>query len=210
MIEIQVINLEERKDRWEYTQKLFRGFNLKRFEAIKMNPGWKGCALSHISLIKKAKEEGKDFVVIAEDDIALFEPIYFKEKFEKIIKYLEENLDKWDIYQFGTTYSEVGRNDNVHWINKELNIIEYQFGLTTSFIIYNKSVYDKMISVSDTMSIEKQDAIDVKMNSFGVRQWTTIPFLSYQRDDYSNIQNNHMKYRHYFEANQNYLKNKIR
>ena len=209
-MKIKVINLEERKDRWEYMKNLFNDYDLERFDAIKHKEGWKGCTLSHVSIIENAKKNDDDYVIVMEDDVALFDKNKFDYLLPEILSYLESNLDKWDIFQFGTTYSEVGTNDNVHWIDKELNIIEYQFGLTTSFIIYNKTVYDKMLSIKDNLNIERENVIDVSMNKFNFRLWTTIPFLAYQRDDYSSLQNRNMKYKVFFKKNQEYLKNKIK
>ena len=208
MKEIQVINLEERKDRWDYTQKLFSDFNIKRFNAIKKSPGWKGCTLSHLTIIENAKKNNDNYVVVMEDDVALYEPFYFKEKYEKIISYLEENIDKWDIFQFGTTNSHL-RHNNVSWVDKELNIIEYQFGYAASFIIYNSSVFDKMITGKNNLKNEKNDTNDVLMNNFGFRMWTTIPFLAFQKDGYSNILNTKVTYKYSFDNNEKYLKNKI-
>ena len=97
----------------------------------------------------------------------------------------------------------------VHYINNDLGIIEYQFGLTASFIIYNKTVYDKMISTKDSLNVERDNINDVIMNNFGFRMWTTIPFLAYQKDGFSDLQGRNMSYKYFFEKNESYLKNKI-
>jgi len=207
--EIQVINLKERTDRWEYMTKTFPYLNLKRFDAIKHKTSWKGCSLSHISVIEESKNKDEDYVIVMEDDVALFDKNRFMELFDKIIFYLEDNLNKWDIFQFGTTYSEVGNNDNVHIINEELNIIEYQLGYSASFIIYNKSVYDKMIKTKDNLVTERQNVNDVVKNGFGFRQWTILPFLAYQIDGFSDIQKRNMSYKYVFLRNQSYLENKL-
>jgi GR25 family glycosyltransferase involved in LPS biosynthesis len=211
--EITVINLDDRVNRWKETQKIFSKFDnikLNRFSAIKMVPGWKGCANSHIQIISNAKDEKRKYVIVMEDDIALFDPLNFQTKFDNIISFLDKSLDKWDIFQFGVTYSSVGNNNNVHWVNKDLNIIEYQFGLTASFIIYNESVYDKMINTKNNLVRERNDTNDVVINSFNFKQWTVIPFLAYQRDGYSDIQNRKMSYRHHFVRNEKYLKDKLK
>ena len=86
-----VINLDERKDRWETVQKDLNAQGLshyQRFSAIKPTDqiqqrpdflpkekqtyriGCYGCLLSHYHIIKEAKEQSLPFVLIFEDDAA--------------------------------------------------------------------------------------------------------------------------------------------
>jgi len=207
---IQVINLTERSDRWDYMKKTFSYLNIERFNAIKHKNPWKGCSLSHISIIEKSKKRNDNYIIIMEDDVSLFSEVKFIKYFNKIITFLEDNMDKWDIFQFGTTYSNEGSNTNVHIINKELNIIEYQYGKTASFIIYNKTIYDKIIESKNDLLNESQNTIDITINKFNFRQWTILPFLSYQIDGYSNIRNKVISYKNIFIKNQTYLEKKIK
>ena len=207
-MEINIINLKQRSDRWDYISNLFKDFNIKRFEAIQHKEGWIGCTLSHMELIKKAKENNEDYLIVMEDDTALFDVDGFPEKFRKIMDYLPKNLKKWDIFQFGVTYSVNGNNDNVHIINEDLDIIEYQYGQTTNFIVYNKSTYDKMLD--NKMIKLEDDVVDQHMNNFNFRLWTTIPFISYQKDDYSDILLQNISYKEAFISNEIYLKSKIK
>jgi hypothetical protein len=111
---IYVINLEERKEKWNRTKVNFekQGLSINRFDAIngKKLPLWKraavlgpykirmgwggvGCLLSHVSVYKDAYEREFDVVWICEDDIE------FKENADVIPSLLEElvYLDpEWD------------------------------------------------------------------------------------------------------------------
>ena len=62
-----VINLDERKDRWETITSKF-DIPLQRIPAIKDKIGWKGCGYSHMKALKMAKEKGLSFILILEDD----------------------------------------------------------------------------------------------------------------------------------------------
>jgi len=205
-IEINIINLESNKQRWQNVTKEFDGFKIKRFNAIQHNKGWKGCTLSHIELIKKAKLDDAEYIIISEDDTVFFKKD--EKRILEIIDYLEKNLDKWEVFQFGTTSSNRGEN-KIKLIDDTLNIIEYDFGFTTNFIIYNKSVYDLVISFGENMNNWRQDVIDVKLAKSNIKFWTVLPFVSYQADGYSNIENTVITTRQLFLNNEKFLKSNI-
>jgi glycosyl transferase family 25 len=77
------INLEKRKDRREEIEKELDtfGLNYERFEAIE-TPGFGilGCGISHLSVLKLAKERKYKNILILEDDFTF---IVSKEEFEK-------------------------------------------------------------------------------------------------------------------------------
>ncbi len=65
------INLDERTDRLEGCEKEWYKINFypERFSAIKNNHGPTGCYLSHLEILRKARDVNKN-VVIFEDDIS--------------------------------------------------------------------------------------------------------------------------------------------
>ena len=77
------INLNKRTDRKEDIVKELDSFNLdyERFEAIE-TPGFGivGCGLSHLSVLKIAKERKYENILILEDDFTF---LVSKEEFEK-------------------------------------------------------------------------------------------------------------------------------
>jgi glycosyl transferase family 25 len=64
------INLDRRTDRRSQIEKEFadRGLNVERFRAIEHSSGIVGCGLSHIAVLKLARERNYTSVMIFEDD----------------------------------------------------------------------------------------------------------------------------------------------
>ena len=101
---ILVINLPERKDRWEDMEKDLEPWNVpfERVDAVKMSPGWKGCSLSHRKCIEIAKQRKYPWVLILEDDSKLFPDT--KERFEKLLEILWIMRYNWEIFTGGPTH----------------------------------------------------------------------------------------------------------
>jgi GR25 family glycosyltransferase involved in LPS biosynthesis len=70
---IVYINLEKRKDRFEHMQSLLQKYNINalRFNAIEHEYGLYACGLSHLAVLKMAKNAGWNRVLILEDDILI-------------------------------------------------------------------------------------------------------------------------------------------
>uniref|UniRef100_A0A6C0EAF1 Glycosyl transferase family 25 domain-containing protein n=1 Tax=viral metagenome TaxID=1070528 RepID=A0A6C0EAF1_9ZZZZ len=70
---IVYINLDERKDRDLQVQQelrnVFPDASIHRLSAIKVNPGYIGCSLSHIAALELAQRNNWPRVLIVEDDI---------------------------------------------------------------------------------------------------------------------------------------------
>lgn len=106
-----VINLPERVDRRKGMEKELQKFGIsfepgkiELFSAIRPDSagpfksiGYRGVFLSHLSILKKARELKLDNVLVMEDDLA------FSENFCEYEEILIEQLQKtnWDIVQFG-------------------------------------------------------------------------------------------------------------
>jgi len=121
---IYVINLEERPEKWERTQKLFsaQGIKINRFSAIN---GWKlsheiqkelagpyplrlrggqlGCLLSHLSIVKDAYEKGYNVIWVLEDDIEFCGDI---SELPLLLWELSELDPHWDVF-----YTDVDSKD---------------------------------------------------------------------------------------------------
>jgi GR25 family glycosyltransferase involved in LPS biosynthesis len=112
---IYVINLDERKEKWNRMKSILDQYNLKaiRFSAIngwklpkevayilagnqkpRISPGNLGCILSHLSILKHAYESDYNAVWIMEDDIVIIEEPH--QLSEMILKLYEIDLS-WDI-----------------------------------------------------------------------------------------------------------------
>jgi glycosyl transferase family 25 len=102
------INLEYRKDRKEQIEHELEIMSLKqnseRFDAIKGNPGGIGCGLSHIEILKLAKERNYKNILILEDD---FQFIVSKEDFEEQLCLFFENVKEYDICMLGYNHQKI-------------------------------------------------------------------------------------------------------
>jgi hypothetical protein len=113
---IYVINLDQRKEKWERMRSLLaeRGLQAVRFSAIngwaipldlatslvgpyppRMIGGKMGCLLSHVSIFKDAYERGFSRVWILEDDVDFIEEVT---KIPPLLKDLSNIDPEWDIF----------------------------------------------------------------------------------------------------------------
>jgi GR25 family glycosyltransferase involved in LPS biosynthesis len=150
MEDIYAINLERRVDRKQNLIDQFKNIdfcNIKIFKAVEHEQGRIGCALSHLSLIKFAKENDMDYIIVVEDDISLNK----KEEFKQILSILTKNWYKYDIFNGSPTFWD--KRDNVGSIVKTKSFSQdFSFvsdALTTIFMIYTKRSYDKILNDYD-------------------------------------------------------------
>lgn len=194
---IYVINIKNRTDRWKRIQESFSNFKsvkLIRSDAIKTKDGAVGCALSHIKLIKMAKNENIPYIIVFEDDTSVDEN--FEERFLNLMNYLENNLSEWDIFNGNPNFK-----NNAHLkrakpkvINGENKIFSISEFWTTNFIIYNNSVYQKIINHEDYYKKNINRRIPHKTHSFDVilkniKILGMVPYISTQFDSFSNLVN---------------------
>ena len=134
------INLLKRVDRREEIEKELNTFGLdyERFQAIE-TPGFGilGCGLSHLSVLKLAKERQYKNILILEDDFTF---IVTKEEFEKqLTMFFSSNID----------YNVCMLSYNL----KEKEETKYDFlwkmiyAQTASGYIVNSNYYDKLIDL---------------------------------------------------------------
>ena len=167
-LNIYVINLPERNDKWENIVKEFShpNINLIRVPAIRKQLGWQGLHETNKNIIEKAIEENWDNFVIIEDDCKLKFPIdIFYNKFMIVKKWLDNNPDLWDIYNGGiiTEEKNMKLNDNVFFLNRITQniILKTTFDWTaTQFIYYNKK------SLKKIYEYQRMIQWDVFLNNF--------------------------------------------
>lgn len=93
------INLERRNDRRRLFEAEMARMDMKaeRFTAIEKTPGLLGCHLSHLQVLKQAREEGVANVLIFEDD---FEFLVSKDVLqEQLHSFFASNID-YDVLMF--------------------------------------------------------------------------------------------------------------
>jgi glycosyl transferase family 25 len=210
MLDIFVINLKNRIDRFERIKKDFShpGINLIRFEAIQKNPGWIGLYETNKLILKKAIDENLDSIIIIEDDCKIDYPINeFYIMFTNIKAWLDKNPDKWDIYNGGSNLSgkELKLGENIFFKNKinNGNNKSYFFQLNmfwkcTQFMYINKNSFTKIYN-----DLELK-CWDVFLNKY--KTIITYPQLSSQFNNYSDIEKRNVNYNHYFNKTKINLK----
>jgi len=134
------INLNRRTDRRAEIEEEMNRFGLEyeRFEAIE-TPGFGsyGCGLSHLQVLKLAKERGYKNILIFEDD---FKFLVTKEEFEKnLTQFFELDLN-FDVCMLSYNLLESKNTDH----DFLLKMLEVQ---TASGYIVNSNYYDKLIEL---------------------------------------------------------------
>jgi GR25 family glycosyltransferase involved in LPS biosynthesis len=134
------INLNKRTDRRAEIEEELNHFDLKyeRFEAIE-TPGFgiHGCGLSHLQVLKHAKEQGYKNILILEDD---FQFLVTKEEFEKnLTQFFELDLN-FDVCMLSYNLQETQNTEH----DFLLKVLEAQ---TASGYIVNSNYYDKLIEL---------------------------------------------------------------
>lgn len=189
MLDIYVINLIERTDRWENIINTFgKEFNLIKVEAIKDSNGEHGCFLSHKKCIQIAKDKGLKNIIVFEDDCIKnpYIEFDFSKKANNIMDYLN-NCEDWDIFIGACNFC-----DGEHII-KRINcdtedIFQMRRGTTAHFIVYNSSCYDFYLNADITKC-----PVDILWYD-KLKTLTILPFIAYQSAGLSNIQNRYADY----------------
>lgn len=135
------INLDRRTDRRaEFESECDRmGIKTDRFSAVEASPGSVGCAKSHIAVLKMAKANNWDNVLIFEDD---YQFVVSKEKFhDQIRRFFDLNI-KYDIVMLGYNLIRTSKFNDL--LGK---VIEAQ---TTSCYLIHNTFYDKLINNFET------------------------------------------------------------
>ena len=188
---IFLLNLDRRKDRLEKCITILESHNIEyeRFSAIDgskidgdMGPllkGEIGCRTSHLNIIKKAKKEKLNSILILEDDFEMCDN--FIESFESTIKQLPVD---WEWLYFGGSHFEEPTimSGNIYKVNKTY---------TTHAYAIKKEIYDKLI---ETLEVSEPADVRLSLLQKELNVYVTIPHLITQRDGYSDIQNNNVSY----------------
>jgi len=204
-----VINLEERTDRLESIIKNFESHNIElyRIPAIKDTIGWKGCAYSHISVIKMAKVSNLPSVLILEDDCK--PSVNFKEWFE-IQDWLEKHRDKWDIFTGGNPiYGWDSSETTIKPVCKLNNNIKFYYTSLSALHFYyiNSKAYDAMLEYEEYLNNNSNEytPIDSWPDKKRLKVITSTPFLATQYTSYSDIEGGNRDYSHGFNLSESII-----
>ncbi len=188
MIDLYVINLDKRKDRWEHIIKTFNipDINLIRVQAVESEnkKGWIGCFESHKKCIRIAKEQGlKNIMVIEDDCLPLDTDInIFKSRLVTIKNYLDTH-DDWNIYLGGTATFGPPDYDRIIKYENE-TFVEFSRAYMTHMIAYNSNCYDLYLDYQITKPVDEF--------WFGkIKAIVSVPFLATQLEGFSDIVRKH-------------------
>jgi len=181
-----VVNLDERKDRLDKLEESWYRLNFypERFSAIRHGSGAIGCYLSHLAILKEAREKNKS-VLVFEDDIEIFDQ-------ERVIveNSLSELLDQEDWWLWYGSGNILRPFYQVTPCLARLNHCQ-----STVFYGANKKHLEEIIEI-----IERQVTyIDVIYSELIVRNhpcFITVPMIGIQRPDYSDIEKQVVDYRY--------------
>lgn len=148
-----VINLKSRTDRLEsITKELnYIGWdNFEIFEAINKN-SYMGCTLSHLEIIKIAKERGYSRVMVIEDDCTIMP--YSK----SFLTQLESQIDgiEFCVMNLAPTLNRPVNRCEKYDLLLDLTDIPpkpYEYlteTFATNMMIYDSSIYDEMFKIAD-------------------------------------------------------------
>lgn len=181
------INLDKRSDRWAKMLSRFVQHNIERVvrfpaldgKTLELPPSWDyfpgayGCLRSHLAIIEEAREQGRQSVLIFEDD-AVFDP-QLNTRFTESVQELPQD---WDMVLFGGLHGEPPRT-----ISR--NIVRVSYSLSTYAYALKHTIYDGFIEVNrQALKVldENTRALQSQFNCY-----CFMPHLAWVEEDYSDV-----------------------
>lgn len=188
MITFNIINMKHRPDRMLNIEREFahKDIKLNRIDAVKLSPGYLGCAASHLRAITHGERNNLDFVIVVEDD-CIFNNNITHEHVIKCITDLHANLDDWQIFNGGPTFWTIRNElDKLTVTNSKVsdNMIDISWGQTTHFMIYNRNSYNRLID----LFTDPTNHIDLLISQNFTQTTYKHSHLFQQMPDYSDIE----------------------
>jgi len=189
-MDVFCIHLPHRIDRMANIKKLRKNYpslNIQIFEGIRDENGARGCLRSHRALIRMAKEQGRPYIWVIEDDcVFTLNNGALATLARTIITHLNNpnvdivngcgNLDKYEL-------TSIVPNNGMFFLGSPIV-------LTAHCIFYSSSCYDKMLSLPDTTILDGQEGTNSCKMAF------TYPYLATQLPSFSDIENKDVSYSH--------------
>jgi hypothetical protein len=146
--DVVCINLDHRKDRRDYSESVFKKHNIPaRFMTVSKHPkgGVYGCFDSHIKIVLEAYRQGRDNVLVFEDDL-LPTDSYNINNLMNAISFMRNEKD-WDIFYFG--YMVFNFDINYLFLNAQKvpnynHIVQYN-PFATHAMVYSKRAIEKIV-----------------------------------------------------------------
>lgn len=181
------------------------------YSGFRLQPGWRGCALSYKALSIAAIKTNLAQLTVMEDDVLLDED--FPTKLLVIYEYLKNIEGEWDIFSgfIANLHPEVQILKTESY--KGINFITINKMTSTVFNIYSKKALE-IISLWDETNFDVvKNTIDRYIeNQNNLRIVTTIPyFVGHREDENSTIWGfNNSQYFNMVEASERDLLNKVK
>lgn len=193
---IYVINLKERTDRKNHILNELSKINCEKFNLFegingneiinntKLSNGMFGLVKTYLKIYEDWKMSPKENILIIEDDCIFVDGFN-----EKLLKYIENVPDDWEMLYFGA-------NHNYHMGSKTTKINDYCIKLNNSYsahcVLFKPYVFDELILSLLNFNIEN----DVMMSNLQKKynSYSSIPNLTSQIASFSNIQNENVNY----------------
>jgi glycosyl transferase family 25 len=198
---IYCINLDRRLDRWlKFIEecKINSIENVNRVSAIdgdkivnnsQLLNGELGILLTHYEIIKNAKNNNLENILILEDDVI------FNSEIKNIDKIMKLIPDDWDFIYFGGNHIY---GDTPEKINEK--VLKLNNTVSLHCVAIKNTVYDTILNLLPKQEIQVDgyySKLHKEFNSYGI-----TPNLAKQREDFSDIQKKIVNYDSFF--NQNY------
>ena len=192
---VHYINLEGRTDRKTHVEQQMKlvGLEAIRFNAIQHEVGAIGCAMSHLELLRMAKQNKFDHILIVEDDIEFISPSVFQNSLSRFLS-------------SGHTYDVLmlAGNNMGEYKMVDITCVQIRRCFTTTGYIVRHHYYDRLIENIEK-GIELYLANPQKNNLYAIDVfWQTLqqqdtwyllaPLSVIQKPDYSDIEKKHVNY----------------
>ncbi len=152
------INLDHREDRRELMKIFFEKGNIPpekivRFSAIRDTPGIIGAAKSHIQVLKLAKINKWNNILVFEDDL---EWVDFEENYNKLESLI--STDTWDVCMLGGHYIKTDSKNRIF------------MAVQSSSYIVKSTYYDPLISNFETGLLKKLRSVAYPPYNFNTQK----------------------------------------
>lgn len=192
---VYYINLVSRPDRKTKFEDEMKKLNIQanRFNAIKNKFGALGCSLSHLNLLKYAKINNLDHILIMEDDILFLNPEIF---INSINKFLSSKINFDVLLIAGNNMGPYSKIDDF--------CVKINKCQTTTGYLVKQHYYDTLIQNFEQGVYKLSNNLN-RLNDFAIDQyWTNLqlidnwylltPLTVTQRPDYSDIEKRIINY----------------
>lgn len=187
------INLDKRPDKWESVVKEFHKIGLEGINRVsgvdgnpdaiptRLLPGEVGCVLSHLNIIKKAKELKLPNILVFEDDVA------FHNDFTRIFDLKIGNVPaNWDMLYF------CGNHQHGHTPVAD-GVVKVLYTFTTNAYAMKHTLYDHFINELPKL-LHPVDVTYAKYHR-ACNAYCFMPHLAWQQPGISDIHNVYSDYK---------------